>query len=38
MEPYLQHYKALLEHPKFIDGNWNLVAGDRPGTTVQVHF
>jgi hypothetical protein len=35
VEPYFKHFRALLAHPKFIDGDWTPTAG-RPGQPVQV--
>jgi hypothetical protein len=35
VEPYLKHFKALLQHPKFTDGDWTPTAG-RSGHPVSV--
>ena len=37
VEPYLKNFKTLLQHPKFIEGDWTPTAG-RPGQPISVRL
>ncbi len=37
VEPYLKNFRTLLQHPKFIEGDWTPTAG-RPGQPISVRL